>query len=37
MKEVITRKPKEKNIIKLKKYLRKHGRKEDFRVNSKRK
>ena len=33
MKEVVTRKPKEINIIKLKKYLKKHGRGKDKRVN----
>lgn len=33
MKKIVTRKPKEKNIIKLKKYLINHGRKENKSIN----
>jgi len=33
MKKIVTRQPKEQNIIKLKKYLKKHGRSKNFRVN----
>ena len=37
MKKIITRNPKVKNIIKLKKYLKQNGRSKDIRVNSERK
>jgi hypothetical protein len=33
MKKIVTRKPKEQNIIKLKKYLSKYGRSKNIRVN----
>lgn len=34
-KKIITRKPKDKNIIKLKKYFKQNGRSKDFRINCK--
>ena len=34
MKKIITRRPKIKNIIKLKKYLKQNGRKENITANS---
>ena len=35
MKRIITRKPKKKNIVKLKKYFKENGRGKDFRINCK--